>query len=74
MIKWRRRRIPFTQDPECAEAIAAKYAVDLAMEMQWRKVIIEGDCANVIKALNSTTKLLSVPALIFLYYFCFIYS
>ncbi|KAL2243997.1 UNVERIFIED_CONTAM: hypothetical protein Sindi_0517700 [Sesamum indicum] len=41
-------------DGEIAEALAAREAVDLAINHGWRRVLIEWDCLSLINKLNSS--------------------
>ncbi|KAL0389164.1 UNVERIFIED_CONTAM: hypothetical protein Scaly_0273500 [Sesamum calycinum] len=41
-------------EPETVEALAAREAVSLARRMGWRKIIVEGDCANLHLKLSSS--------------------
>lgn len=54
VIAWRRRRVPYIQNPEVAKALAARQAVQLAMDRGFIRIHIEGDCVSVIRVLQST--------------------
>lgn len=47
------QKIAFPQSVEHAEALAASRAVTLARELNLFKVIFEGDCLRIIKAINT---------------------
>lgn len=59
VIVWSRRRIHYLQDPEIAEGLAALLAVQLADRLKLSRVIIEGDCSNIIWDICSTDPCLS---------------
>ncbi|XBI75297.1 hypothetical protein VPH35_068680 [Triticum aestivum] len=44
----RGRKLPGVTDPYCAELLAVREAVRLAMEKGWTRVIVETDCKTVI--------------------------
>ncbi|KAL3845077.1 hypothetical protein ACJIZ3_002480 [Penstemon smallii] len=44
-------RIPLPFNPECAEAVAALRATRFGAEAGWPRIIIEGDCLNVINGI-----------------------
>lgn len=51
VIAWRRRRIPFIQNPELGEALAVRH---LAVDLQLQQVCIESDYETLVKALRSS--------------------
>lgn len=53
VVAWRRHIIPSVYNPEFAEAFAARQAVLLATELGYQHVQFEGDCLNIIQALQS---------------------
>lgn len=59
VIAWSRRKLLYLQQPELAEALAARLAADLAQRLQVRQAILEGDCITVIKSLQSSRPCLS---------------
>lgn len=52
IIMSRRRRVPFIQEPEIAERMAAYHAIRQASHLQLRGIVIEGDYLSVIHALQ----------------------
>ncbi|KAL0285024.1 UNVERIFIED_CONTAM: hypothetical protein Sangu_2796900 [Sesamum angustifolium] len=52
-VGWRTIREKRQMEPEPVEALAAHEAVSLARRMGWRKIILEGDCANLHLKLSS---------------------
>lgn len=52
-VGWRVRRLPGQPSPEVGEAKAAIEGVSFAIERGWHNVIVEGDCATVISAIQS---------------------
>lgn len=52
-MAWRRKRIHASMYVENAEALAAKLAIRMAQEMNFGRIIIEGDCSVVINSLNT---------------------
>ncbi|KAK4390180.1 hypothetical protein Sango_2081300 [Sesamum angolense] len=63
-LAWLSQRLYRTISPELAEAWVARPAIDLGIIFKRDKIIIEGDCANLVKQLvdhegySSSTKLL----------------
>ena len=47
------QKIALPQSVEMAEALAAKRAVQLATEMSFLRVVVEGDCKRVVQALQA---------------------
>lgn len=56
IVAWQRRRVPYIRNPEIGEVLAARQAASLAMELGIRHVVIEGDCLNVIRALQDNVE------------------
>ncbi|KAL0400947.1 UNVERIFIED_CONTAM: hypothetical protein Slati_4124600 [Sesamum latifolium] len=52
LLAWRRKHLSFPTEPDHAEILAAKEAVEFAREKGWRSVIIEGDCLSIINKLK----------------------
>ncbi|KAL0427311.1 UNVERIFIED_CONTAM: hypothetical protein Slati_2905900 [Sesamum latifolium] len=50
-LAWHSQRLHRTISPEIAEAWAARAAVELGCRSNWDKIVIEGDCANLVKQL-----------------------
>ncbi|KAL3826043.1 hypothetical protein ACJIZ3_022072 [Penstemon smallii] len=55
-VGWRSKCIKQPLDPTVAESKAALLAVELALEQNWRKIILEGDSQIIISALESATR------------------
>ena len=47
------QKIALPQSVEMAEALATKRAVQLAIEMSFLRVMVEGDCKRVVQALQA---------------------
>ncbi|KAK7842554.1 hypothetical protein CFP56_013632 [Quercus suber] len=54
------QKVALPQSVEMAEALAAKRAVQLAMEMSFLRVMVEGDCKRVIQALQASGRSLTL--------------
>ncbi|KAK4397218.1 hypothetical protein Sango_1558400 [Sesamum angolense] len=54
VLAWFSRKYQRQVNGEIAEALAAKEAVDLAIRHGWNRILIEGDCLNLINKLNSS--------------------
>ncbi|KAL0388585.1 UNVERIFIED_CONTAM: hypothetical protein Sradi_2740300 [Sesamum radiatum] len=52
-VWWKSFRKRWLPEPEMVEAVAAREAVFLARRFGWRKIAIEGDCANLHRKLIS---------------------
>ncbi|KAL0424546.1 UNVERIFIED_CONTAM: hypothetical protein Sradi_0989400 [Sesamum radiatum] len=52
-VGWKSVRQQRREEPELLEAFAAREAILLAHRFKWRKIILEGDCSNVILKLSS---------------------
>ncbi|KAL0297796.1 UNVERIFIED_CONTAM: hypothetical protein Sradi_6831700 [Sesamum radiatum] len=52
-IWWKSIRKRWILEPEMVEALAAREAVLLARRFSWRRVVLEGDCANIHSKLIS---------------------
>ncbi|KAK4390485.1 hypothetical protein Sango_2111800 [Sesamum angolense] len=50
-VAWRTKTLLGATDPEHCKALAARLAVDLGVEQDWRNCLIEGDCILVIQKL-----------------------
>lgn len=59
ILAWRRRRFQHIRCPEIAEAFAVRTAVYFAQELNLANVTFEGDCLNVVKQMNNSSRLLS---------------
>lgn len=64
VLAWRQRRVEFIQDPEIAEALAAREAILLARELRLQHICIEGDCGNIINYLASSCVICSPAGVI----------
>ncbi|KAL0339043.1 UNVERIFIED_CONTAM: hypothetical protein Sangu_1426400 [Sesamum angustifolium] len=45
-VWWKSIRKKWLPEPEMVEALAAREAVFLAWRFGWRRIVVEGDCAN----------------------------
>ena len=54
------QKIALPQSVEMAEALAAKRAVQLATEMSFLRVVVEGDCKRVVQALQAPGRSLTL--------------
>ncbi|KAG8379989.1 hypothetical protein BUALT_Bualt07G0147000 [Buddleja alternifolia] len=45
-LAWLMRFVPHIYDPETAEAMAAREAIDLARRHGWDHIVVEGDCCS----------------------------
>ncbi|KAL0418871.1 UNVERIFIED_CONTAM: hypothetical protein Sradi_1300600 [Sesamum radiatum] len=52
-VWWKSIRKRWIPKPEMVEALAAREAVFLARRFGWRRIVLEGDCANLRRKLNS---------------------
>ncbi|KAL0430273.1 UNVERIFIED_CONTAM: hypothetical protein Sradi_0653300 [Sesamum radiatum] len=52
-VWWKSARKRQVSEPEMVEALAAREAVLLARQFGWRKIVLEGDSANIHHKLNS---------------------
>ncbi|KAK4410281.1 hypothetical protein Sango_0101100 [Sesamum angolense] len=52
VLAWFSRKYQRQVNGEIAEALAAREAVDLAIRHGWNRILIEGDCLNLINKLN----------------------
>ncbi|CAL5355830.1 unnamed protein product [Camellia sinensis] len=52
-------QLPFWVDADCVEAFAAAKAIDLATDLGFSDIILEGDSLNIVKALQEGVELLS---------------
>lgn len=59
VLAWSRQRLPFIQEPEVAELMAAHLAINLAQQLQVRRIVIGGDFSNVIRDLQGQAICLS---------------
>ncbi|KAL0455695.1 UNVERIFIED_CONTAM: hypothetical protein Slati_0908700 [Sesamum latifolium] len=50
---WLSHRFPRHVEPELAEALAARNAIDIALKHRWPSIILEGDCLSLINRLKS---------------------
>ncbi|KAL0367965.1 UNVERIFIED_CONTAM: hypothetical protein Scaly_1015400 [Sesamum calycinum] len=53
---WLAQHVNHVGDGESAEAWAAREAIQLAVQKDWRSVVIEGDCAPLIQKLDSRVR------------------
>lgn len=51
---WASIRVHRHADAEFAESLAAREAIQLATQLSWQNVIVEGDCATLIPKLQAT--------------------
>nr|XP_023907618.1 uncharacterized protein LOC112019310 [Quercus suber] len=54
------QKVALPQSVEMAEALAAKRAVQLATEMSFTRVLVEGDCKRVVQALQTLGRCLKM--------------
>ncbi|KAK4392664.1 putative 1-phosphatidylinositol-3-phosphate 5-kinase FAB1D [Sesamum angolense] len=54
VLAWFSRKYQGQVNGEIAEALAAREAIDLAIRHGWNRILIEGDCLNLINKLNSS--------------------
>ncbi|KAL0396709.1 UNVERIFIED_CONTAM: hypothetical protein Scaly_0119300 [Sesamum calycinum] len=52
-VGWKSVRKQGLFDPEMVEAMAAREAILLACRVGWRRIILEGDCANIYQKLSA---------------------
>ncbi|KAL0308654.1 UNVERIFIED_CONTAM: putative mitochondrial protein [Sesamum radiatum] len=52
-VGWKSVRKQGLFDPEMVEAMAARGAILLAWRVGWRRIILEGDCANIYQKLSA---------------------
>lgn len=53
IVAWRQDRYASFCSAECVEALATKMGFQLAIDRGWQCIIIEGDCANVLRNIES---------------------
>ncbi|KAG8372919.1 hypothetical protein BUALT_Bualt12G0117100 [Buddleja alternifolia] len=58
-VAWSCRRLAFVTSPDHVEALAAVEAIHLARREGWDRVVVEGDCLNIINKLRSSDRDLS---------------
>ncbi|KAL6520972.1 hypothetical protein OROGR_017541 [Orobanche gracilis] len=54
-IAWRHTRMRGHWNPEVAEACAVLGGINMALDFNWRRVIFESDCYNVVTAFKNAT-------------------
>ncbi|KAL0449347.1 UNVERIFIED_CONTAM: hypothetical protein Slati_1491100 [Sesamum latifolium] len=54
VLAWFSCRFQRQVDSRIAEALAAREAIDLAINHRWSRVLIEGDCLSLINKLNNS--------------------
>lgn len=62
VVAWSRKRVAHCQNPEVAEALAVRCAIQLPLEQNIHKLVIEGDCSAVIRELQESVPALSIDA------------
>ncbi|KAL0448155.1 UNVERIFIED_CONTAM: putative mitochondrial protein [Sesamum latifolium] len=53
VVAWKFVKLPRKTEAEHTEALAARMAAELAKSLGWSRLILEGDCLNLIRKLNS---------------------